>query len=535
MTGEPTLVPRHWYNVTADFPELINPYLDHRTGQPVTAAGLAELFAPQLVEQELDTTHRLIPIPPDILDLSGRWRPTPLLRASRLESQLGTRCRIFYKYEGVSPIGSHKANSGLAQAHYSKRAGLRRVYAETGAGQWGSAISMGSAFFGLDCDVLMVGGSFDAKPARRTLMETFGATVHRSPSEITEVGRKELAADPSSPGSLGIAIAEAVEAAAADPAAAYALGSALNFVCLHQTVIGQELRSQLQAAGIRPDVLISCIGGGSSFAGLVFPFLADKESGQDIDLVAVESSAVPKVTQGRFAYDHADNAGLTPLIKMYTLGHQFAAPRIHSGGLRYHGLSGQVSSLLHLGLARAVSYSQLQVFRAAVDFSKAEGLLPAPEAAHSIAAACQIATERRDEELTIVFCLTGHGFFDLSAYNQFNHGDMDDPSISAETIRDSLTRLGSPMAVQEPARDRRSAYETWRARSFPADSREDLPAGSVNEPTDLRSLKVISERVIREAQGTGPLIVGQRAVVTPAAQTEADRLRRAIVRDRGNG
>ena len=444
-------IPRHWYNITADLPELHEPYVDPASGRELDGSTLNELFAPQLVEQELDTSRRLVPIPGEVLDMYARWRPTPVVRAKSLELALGTKCRIFYKYEGASPIGSHKANSGVAQAYYTHMAGRKRVYAETGAGQWGSAISMGSAFYGLDASVFMVGSSFDSKPSRRVLMETFGSTVHRSPSVRTEVGRAERARNPQSTGSLGLAIGEAVEAARADADACYGIGSAFNFVCLHQTLIGLELKQQLDAQGIQPDALVSCIGGGSSYAGLVFPFL---DQSRKIDLVAVESDAVPKVTRGKYTYDHGDSAKLTPLVKMYTLGHEFAAPGIHSGGLRYHGLAGQVSKMINLGLGRAVAYSQLQIFEAARLFARTEGLVPAPESAHSIAAVVELAREHRNEEKTLVFCLTGHGFFDLAAYEKFNQGSMEDSDSPDDAIATSLGALPTVGAEAPAARGR---------------------------------------------------------------------------------
>ncbi|MET0423382.1 MAG: TrpB-like pyridoxal phosphate-dependent enzyme [Actinoplanes sp.] len=526
-------IPRHWYNAVADRPELYEPYIDPATGQELPAESLTELFAPELVEQELDRTTRMRAIPEEVLDRYALWRPTPLLRATGLERALGTKCKIFYKYEGVSPIGSHKANSGVAQAHYTKRDGRTKVYSETGAGQWGSAISMGSSFVGLDAEVFMVGGSYDAKPSRRILMETFGSTVHRSPSPHTEVGRQARKEDPNSAGSLGLAIGEAVEAARGDKSAAYALGSAFNFVCLHQTVIGQELRAQLDSVGLKPDALISCIGGGSSFAGLAFPFLDQLDrKGSPLDLVAVESNAVPKVTQGRFAYDHGDSAKLTPLIKMYTLGHEFAAPGIHSGGLRYHGLSGQVSKALHLGLGRAVAYSQLEIFRAATLFARTEGLIPAPEAAHSIAAACELARTHRDEEKVLVFCLTGHGFFDLSAYQRFNQDAMEDSDSPSEAIAQSLGELPQVPGQGRPAPVSADPFDAWQRWHFGNRSTSDghRAAGA---GTDLRAHQVVSERLVRDAcrDSTGDLLVAARAVVTPAAESEARDRGRAIVRD----
>jgi len=513
--GAAVRIPDRWYNVTADFPDLRDPYVDPATGRPLEASVLEELFAPELVAQEFDARNAYLPIPEEVLRRYSAWRPTPLVRARTLEQRIDTRCRILYKYEGASPIGSHKANSGVAQAYYSQRAGRTRVYAETGAGQWGSAISMGACFVGVECDVFMVANSYDVKPARRVLMETFGATVHRSPTSLTEAGRAERAAKPDSQGNLGLAIAESVEAASADSSAAYALGSAFGFVCLHQTIIGQELKEQLRSAGCTPDVLISCIGGGSSFAGLVFPFLEDVRRGASIDLVAVESNAVPKVTRGQFAYDHGDTAGLTPLMKMYTLGHSFLPPAIHSGGLRYHGLASQVSKLISSGQASAVAVSQLRTFEAAKLFAQCEGLVPAPEAAHSIVAAIDYARAHRNEEKTIVFCLTGHGFFDLSAYEKFNSGEMQDSDSPEQQIEASLAALG---VGPTEARGADEKFEAWRRLHF--DGAEPIRAAQP-DGADLRTLELITEKVVRRTRGHGPLLVSSSAIVTPAAASEA--------------
>jgi tryptophan synthase beta chain len=564
-------IPRQWYNVLADFPELDEPYIDASSGREISADALSDLFAPDLVHQELDRGTRLQAIPEEVMERYVKWRPTPLVRATALERALGTRCRIYYKYEGGSPIGSHKANSGVVQAFYSKRGGIKRIFAETGAGQWGSAISMGSGFFGLECQVFMVGNSFDSKPSRRILMESFGSTVVRSPTEQTEVGRRALAEDPNSDGSLGMAIAEALEATRADSTAAYALGSAFNFVCMHQTVIGQELKSQLDATGVKPDVLVSCIGGGSSFAGLVFPFLEDMRSGKrKLDLLATESNAVPKVTRGTLAYDYGDTAGLTPLIKMYTLGHQFMPPGIHSGGLRYHGLAPQVSKLISLGMARGQAYSQLEIFRAASLFTQAEGIVPAPEAAHSIAAVCELARKHKDEEKTMVFCLTGHGFFDLSAYDKFNRGEMDDSSVPDAAIdvalghlpptpREAMAAAGNgggrqPAVARNGGGRGEDTFGRWQRRHFgdrpaapaaPARSRGALaaapapasapaPAGAAGQ-LDLRGHRVVSERLVGEAceRGGGDLLIDRDAIVTPLAHSEAQRHGRRLILDRG--
>ncbi|MFM9379098.1 TrpB-like pyridoxal phosphate-dependent enzyme [Gordonia sp. VNK21] len=431
-------IPPAWYNLAADMPELSAPYKIPGSGEDVDAAELEGLFPAGVIDQEFNTSDRYIEIPENVLEFYAKWRPTPFVRASSFEKAIGTKARIYYKYEGASPIGSHKANSGVAQAYFAKQSGVKRVYSETGAGQWGSAIAMGSAFFGLDAQVFMVGGSYDGKASRRILMESFGAKVDRSPTSQTAAGRAVFDVDPMNSGNLGLAIAEAVEAAKADPEGAYAMGSAFNFVCLHQTVIGQELKQQLRAANISPDYLVSCIGGGSSFAGLVFPFVADDQAPE---FVAVESSAVPKVTRGRFAYDHGDTAGTTPLLRMYTLGHQFAAPSIHAGGLRYHGLSSQVSELIHRGGAQAVAVGQKEIFDAAMLFAKSEGLIPAPESAHSIAAVIDLAKKHSDEPKDIVFCLTGHGFFDLTAYSKHLNGEIEDSAVVPGSIEESLEKI----------------------------------------------------------------------------------------------
>jgi tryptophan synthase beta chain len=431
-------IPAAWYNLAAEMPELSAPYKIPDTGEDIGTAELEGLFPAGVIDQEFNTSDRYIDIPERVLEFYAKWRPTPFVRANSLEKSIRTKSRIYYKYEGASPIGSHKANSGVAQAYFAHQSGVKRVYSETGAGQWGSAIAMGSAFFGLDAQVFMVGGSYDGKANRRILMESFGARVDRSPTAQTVAGRAVFDVDPKNSGNLGLAIAEAVEAAKADPEGAYAMGSAFNFVCLHQTVIGQELKQQLRAANISPDYLVSCIGGGSSFAGLVFPFVADE---QTPEFIAVESSAVPKVTRGRFAYDHGDTAGTTPLLRMYTLGHQFAAPAIHAGGLRYHGLSSQVSELIHQGGAQAVAVGQRQIFEAAMLFAKTEGLIPAPESAHSIAAVIDLAKRHSDEPKDIVFCLTGHGFFDLTAYAKHLNGEIQDSDIAPGAIEASLAKI----------------------------------------------------------------------------------------------
>ena len=435
-------MPTRWYNLKGEFPQFGVPAINADSGRPVQPEDLAPLFAGGLIDLEFNDTDAYIDIPEELLKYYAIWRSTPLVRAARLEEYLGTKCRIFYKYEGVSPIGSHKANSAIAQAYYSKQAGFERVVAETGAGQWGSAISMAASFFGLDCTVFMVKNSFNAKPARRTMMQTFGSQVLSSPTDITSVARNAMRENPDFQGSIGMAIAEAVESAANDEKTAYALGSCFDFVCMHQTIAGLELKNQLDSLALSPDYVICCIGGGSSYAGITFPFLSEKlNKGADIDLIAVESNAVPSVSKGVYAYDHGDSSRLTPLLKMYTLGHEFAAPTIHSGGLRYHGLSSTVSSVLNSGHGSIRAYSQLEIFEAALLFSKLEGYIPAPEAAHGIKAAMEVARENADQEKTIVFSLTGHGFFDLAGYDAFLGGQMGDSTTPDTQIEESLAKL----------------------------------------------------------------------------------------------
>lgn len=541
--------PRYWYNIAADHPGLAEDYLDP-SGRALTGDDLADVFPPELAEQEFDRDRAWVPIPEPVREAYSRWRPSPLRRARALELALGTKCRLYYKYEGGSPIGSHKANSGVAQAHYAKRAGARRVVAETGAGQWGTAISMGSAFEQLDCDVFMVRNSFESKPGRRLYMETFGSTVHASPSPMTTVGKEALRENPDSPGSLGLAIAEAVESAKADRHTYYSLGSAFNFVCMHQTVIGLELAGQLAEADVEPDLLISCIGGGSSFAGLAFPFFGMGAKGRKMpEFLAVESNAVPTVTAGEFAYDHGDSAKLTPLVRMYTLGHRFAPPGIHAGGLRYHGLSPLVSKFLHDGHGSAVALPQIEVFEAALKFTRCEGIIPAPEAAHSIAAAIRTATERRGEELDIVFLLTGHGHFDMTAYGTYLGGDMAESTTPSETIsaalRESLggPARGEPSLTSQPAvpvgseKGSDSFHEWWRRHfdrpAAPGGAPASAPAPAPADPgaADLTEHAVITTRTLGDLPAESTTVrLCSGAVVTPLAQDELTRRSIRILR-----
>ena len=435
-------IPKQWYNIMADMPNLPKPPLHPGTLQPVGPDDLSAIFPMALIEQEV-STQRWIDIPEEVLDIYTLWRPAPLYRAHRLEKALNTPAKIYYKYEGVSPAGSHKPNTSIPQAYYNKAAGIRRIATETGAGQWGSAMALAGCLFGLDVTVYMVKVSYDQKPYRRIAMETWGATVHASPSTVTNSGRKILEADPGSPGSLGIAISEAVEDAATHSDTNYALGSVLNHVLLHQTVIGLEAKKQFEMAGDYPDVIIGCCGGGSNLGGVSFPFLYDKILGKDVRVIAVEPISCPTLTKGEFRYDFGDTAGLTPFLMMYTLGHDFVPPGIHAGGLRYHADAPLVCQLYHDRLIEAVSYGQTVVFDAAISFAKTEGIIPAPESAHAIRAAMDEAVRCREEDKqqTIFFNLSGHGNFDLSAYADFIGGKLEDYAYPDEKIKEALAKL----------------------------------------------------------------------------------------------
>ena len=435
-------IPRQWYNVAADMPTPARPPLHPGTGQPIGPDDLAPLFPMALIGQEV-STDRFVDIPEEVLDIYRLWRPTPLYRAHRLERELGTRSRIFYKYEGTSPAGSHKPNTAVAQAFYNKQEGRKRLATETGAGQWGSALAFACAQFGLECKVYMVKVSYEQKPFRRSLMHVWGAEVVASPSEETESGRKILAEHPDSSGSLGIAISEAVEDAASRDDTAYSLGSVLNHVLMHQTVIGEEALKQLEVAGAFPDVVVGCVGGGSNFAGLSFPFVREKIAGREIDIVATEPSACPTLTRGPFAYDFGDTAGLTPLVAMHTLGHDFVPAPIHAGGLRYHGVAPLVSQLVLDGLIRAEAYTQNAVFTSGVRFARSEGIVPAPESCHAIEGAIR-AAQRADEEgveRTILFNLSGHGHFDMAAYDGFLAGVHEDVELDEAEIERALAAI----------------------------------------------------------------------------------------------
>lgn len=415
-------MPRYYYNILADIPEPMAPPLHPGTGNPVGPEDLSVIFPMDLIQQEV-STERYIEIPDQVFDLYKISRPTPLIRASNLEKSLDTPARIFFKYEGANPTGSHKTNTSYAQAYYNKKAGIKRLVTETGAGQWGSSLAMACSHFELECEVYMVKVSYRQKPYRKTLMNLFGANVYASPSNLTSAGRKVLESDPDSPGSLGIAISEAIEQALQRDDTNYSLGSVLNHVLLHQTIIGEESRVQFELIDEYPDVVIGCVGGGSNFGGIAFPFLRDKISGQrkNLKIVAVEPESCPTLTKGRFEYDFGDEAGMTPLLKMYTLGHNFIPPSIHAGGLRYHGAAPAVSHLYNLGLLEAASYNQTDVFNAARIFAQTEGIVPAPESSHAVKEAIEQALDCKREGIskTILFNLSGHGFLDLGAYELF--------------------------------------------------------------------------------------------------------------------
>jgi tryptophan synthase beta chain len=436
-------IPTHWYNVVADLPAPPPPPLHPGTHEPIGPDDLAPLFPMALIEQEV-TAERYVEIPAEVRDVYALWRPSPLYRAKRLERALGTPARIYYKYEGVSPAGSHKPNTAVPQAFYNAQAGVKRLTTETGAGQWGSALAFATAQFGLGCEVWQVAASFTQKPYRASMMRTWGATIHSSPSELTAAGRAILAEDPDSPGSLGIAISEAVEAALADPDTKYALGSVLNHVLLHQTVIGEETLRQLAKVGETADLIVGCTGGGSNFAGLAFPFLREKLAGtMSPSILAVEPSACPSLTKGEYRYDFGDVAGMTPLVKMHTLGHDFVPDPIHAGGLRYHGMSPLLSHIYELGMFDAEAIDQTHCFDAAVRFARAEGIIPAPEPTHALAATIREAEACREsgEEKVIVTALCGHGHFDMAAYDAYFRGELTDYDYPEEKVRDAMARV----------------------------------------------------------------------------------------------
>jgi tryptophan synthase beta chain len=441
-------MPRSWYNILADLPHPPAPVLHPGTKQLVTPDDLAPLFPMALIMQEV-STERYIEIPEPIRQIYKLWRPSPLFRARRLEKALDTPARIYYKYEGVSPVGSHKANTSVAQIFYNKEEGVRKVSTETGAGQWGSALAMAGTFFGVDVEVFMVKVSYFQKPYRRIIMQSYGATVHPSPTDLTDAGRSILAKDPENMGSLGIAISEAVEVAAKSGGTIkYSLGSVLNHVLLHQTVVGQEALLQMAQADDYPDVVIGCVGGGSNYAGLVFPFIGEAlKKGLKTRFLAAEPMACPSLTKGLYAYDFGDTVGMTPLVKMHTLGHDFIPPGIHAGGLRYHGMAPLMSQLHEEGIVEAQAYHQNSVFEAAVLFARHEGILPAPETAHAIRAAIDEALQAKEagQERVILFNLSGHGHFDMQAYEAYLSGQLQDYEYPADAVAAAQQRL--PQAV----------------------------------------------------------------------------------------
>ncbi len=437
-------IPRFWYNISADSPVPPAPVFDPATREPVTPEALLKLFPMPLIEQEV-TTDRFVPIPDEVREVYKLYRPTPLLRARRLERELQTPAHIYYKYEGASPAGSHKLNTALAQAYYNKISGTHAMTTETGAGQWGSALAMAGKMFGIEVEVYMVNASYQGKPYRRVLMQTYGAQIYPSPSDRTKAGRSFRAQNPNHPGSLGIAISEAVEVAVESGGKKkYGLGSVLNHVLLHQTVIGEEALKQMDLAGEYPDVVIGCVGGGSNFGGIAFPFLrGNLREGRQTRFLAVEPTATPSLTRGVYGFDFGDSAGLVPILKMYTLGSDFIPDPIHAGGLRYHGMSPLISGLYNAGFIDAVAVGQREVFEAALQFTRTEGILPAPESAHAIRAAIDQAIEAREkgEKRVILFNLSGHGLLDLAAYDQYLHNGMQNGSVSESQLANLAQRL----------------------------------------------------------------------------------------------
>ncbi|HPA44370.1 MAG TPA: TrpB-like pyridoxal phosphate-dependent enzyme [bacterium] len=435
-------IPQEWYNILPDLPKPLDPPLHPGTHQPITPDLLAPIFPMELIKQEV-SQERWIPIPDDVRRIYQLWRPSPLIRATGLEKALKTPARIYYKNEGVSPPGSHKPNTAVPQAYYNKQEGISRLATETGAGQWGSALAFATCMFGLKCTVYMVKVSYQQKPYRKSFMQAYGAEVFASPTDLTDAGRGILAEDPDCPGSLGIAISEAVEDAVKHDDTRYSLGSVLNHVLLHQTVIGLETEKQLAMVDEKPDILIGCVGGGSNFAGFCYPFMKRKMEGKDLRVIAVEPTACPTLTRGLYAYDFGDTAHMTPLMKQYTLGHTFVPPGIHAGGLRYHGAAQSLCLLLHEKLIEAVGVYQTKVFDAAIQFTRTEGLLPAPETSHAIAVAIEEALRAKAEgkEKVIVFNCSGHGYFDLGAYDRYFAGELMDYDFPEEKLKEALAKL----------------------------------------------------------------------------------------------
>ena len=439
-------IPDKWYNIVADMPNKPLPPLHPGTKEPIGPDALAPLFPMDLIMQEV-SPEKWIEIPDEVRDIYSHWRPTPMYRAYNLEKALDTKCKIYYKYEGVSPAGSHKPNTAVAQAYYNKKAGVKKMTTETGAGQWGSALAFACNHFGIDLEVYMVKISFDQKPYRKSMMNAWGAKVHSSPTDHTNAGKTILAEHPDSSGSLGIAISEAVEVAAGDPETNYSLGSVLNHVLLHQTVVGLESVNQMEKAGDFPDIVVAPFGGGSNFAGISFPFLRHNlESGKTIRAIAAEPTSCPKLTRGQFRYDFGDTIGMTPLLPMYTLGHNFVPAPIHAGGLRYHGAGVLVSQLLHDKLIEAQAVDQIEAFEAGVKFSRTEGIIPAPEANHGIAVAIREVEKAKEEDVskTILFNLCGHGNFDMSAYEAYFAGGLEKHTLSDDEIAEAVSHLDTP-------------------------------------------------------------------------------------------
>lgn len=446
ITLEENEMPEHWYNIAADMPNKPLPPLNPATKEPIGPDALAPLFPMELIKQEV-SSDKWVEIPDEVRNLYTLWRPTPLYRARSLEKMLDTPAKIYYKYEGVSPSGSHKPNTAIAQAYYNKQEGVKRITTETGAGQWGSALSFACRHFGIECEVYMVKISYNQKPYRKLMMNTWGANVVASPSDLTEAGRKILEKNPDSPGSLGIAISEAVERAAHDDQTKYSLGSVLNHVLMHQTVIGQEALKQMEKAGDMPDVVVAPFGGGSNFAGIAFPFMRlNLEEGKNIRCIASEPASCPKLTKGVFRYDFGDTVGMTPLLPMFTLGHNFVPAPIHAGGLRYHGAGVMVSQLLKDKLMEARSHHQLECFEAGIKFARAEGIIPAPEANHAIATVIAEAEQAKQEgkAKTILFNLCGHGNFDMAAYENYLSGKLVEHELTQDEISASLSELDTP-------------------------------------------------------------------------------------------
>ena len=439
-------IPEKWYNIQPDMPNKPLPPLHPATKEPIGPEDLAPLFPMELIKQEV-SQKRWIEIPEEVREIYKMWRPTPMFRAYNLEKALDTPAKIYYKHEGVSPAGSHKPNTAVAQAYYNKMEGVKKITTETGAGQWGSALSFATQLFGIGLEVFMVKVSYNQKPYRKLLMNTWGADVYASPTDLTESGRKILSEDPNSPGSLGIAISEAIERAVSDETTKYSLGSVLNHVLMHQSIIGLEAIKQMEKAGDFPDIVIAPLGGGSNFAGIAFPFLQYKlTEGKDIRCIAVEPASCPKLTKGEFRYDFGDTVGLTPLLPMYTLGHTFVPEPIHAGGLRYHGASVLVSQLLKDKLVEAVALHQIECFEAGVQFAKTEGIIPAPESTHGIAAVVREALKAKEEGVskTILFNLSGHGYFDMSAYQDYFDGKLIEHELTEEELHAALKDLDTP-------------------------------------------------------------------------------------------